>query len=261
MTVKVQALLDTLPAQGCIEDLGLLVDAIRGVFDLKHVAYHAFSLGRTYTVRSASGAGALACSGGVWRRENESVATFSYGAEWGRRYEEAEFWRIDPVVEAAVQSFVPVDWKAADWSMRKRRDFLREAVDSGVGRQGYTIPIRGPDGQFAVFTVNKDATDDEWDRYLSEYRGDFLIVSHFFHQKVLEIERVFGPPATPQLSAREKDALTYLSAGKSRAQVAHVMQISENTLRVYLDSARHKLGALNITHAVAIGVQRGILNI
>jgi DNA-binding CsgD family transcriptional regulator len=39
------------------------------------------------------------------------------------------------------------------------------------------------------------------------------------------------------------------------------MNISENTLRVYIDSARHKLGALNIPHAVALGVSRGLISI
>jgi len=49
--------------------------------------------------------------------------------------------------------------------------------------------------------------------------------------------------------------------GKNRSQIAYDLKISENTLRVYIDSARHKLGALNIPHAVAIGIHRGIINI
>lgn len=260
MSSKTQILFESLEDPVSIENLGLLIDRIRDVFDVAHVAYHAFSLGQTYTVFS-SGGGALARGAGVWRREGSSLAAFSYGETWGRRYEEQEYWRIDPVVDSALKSFLPIDWKKADWSSKRRRQFLREAVDIGVGNQGYTIPIRGPDGQFAIFTVNKNTTDDNWARYIEEFKSDFLVVAHFFHQKVLEIERVFGPAPVPQLSSREKEALTHLSVGKSRSQAAYEMKISENTLRIYLDSARHKLAALNTTHAVAVGVQRGILNI
>ena len=260
MSSKVQILFESLSDPVSIENLGLLIDRIRDVFDVAHVAYHAFTLGQTYTAHSSAG-GLLNADAGVWRREGSSVAAFSYGTQWGQRYEEQEYWRIDPVVDSALKSFVPIDWKKADWSSKRRRQFLKEAVDVGVGTQGYTIPIRGPDGQFAIFTINKNCPDEEWQRYVDEHKSDFLVVAHFFHQKVLEVERIFGPPPTVQLSGREKEALTHLSTGKSRAQAAHHMKISENTIRIYLDSARHKLGALNTVHAVAVGVQRGILNI
>lgn len=260
MTSKLQTLFESLSDPVSIESLGLLIERIRDVYDVTHVAYHAFSLGGSYSVRS-SASGELTAQNGVWRREGGSVAAFSYGRTWGERYESQEYWRIDPVVDSAIKSFLPIDWKNADWSTRKRKEFLQEAVGIGVGTQGYTIPIRGPDGQFAIFTVNKNASDAEWLRFIEEFKSDFLVVAHFFHQKVLEIERVFGLPPVPQLSTREREALSYLSAGKSRAQVAYEMKISENTLRIYLDSARHKMGALNITHAVAVCIQRGILNI
>jgi DNA-binding CsgD family transcriptional regulator len=64
-----------------------------------------------------------------------------------------------------------------------------------------------------------------------------------------------------KLSPREKDVLTLISTGQRRAQVADSLKISESTLRVYIDSARHKLGALNVFHAVAIAVKTGIIKV
>ncbi|MCU0855274.1 MAG: helix-turn-helix transcriptional regulator, partial [Rhodobacteraceae bacterium] len=55
------------------------------------------------------------------------------------------------------------------------------------------------------------------------------------------------------------EALSLLSLGQSRAEVADTLQISENTLRAYIDSARHKLGAMNVTHAVALALARGVI--
>ncbi len=57
--------------------------------------------------------------------------------------------------------------------------------------------------------------------------------------------------------------MTLLAMGYSRAQVAETLSISEHTLRVYIESARFKLGAMNTTHAVAQrpepGVDRGLI--
>ncbi len=260
MSSKVQMLFEALGDPVSIENLGLLVDRIRDVFDVAHVAYIALSLGRDYVVASRT-VGELSNNAGFWWREAGSLATVSYSPEWGARYSEAGYARIDPVVEGASRSFLPINWKSLPWDTRKRRQFLMEAVECGLGNQGYTVPVRGPNGQFALFVVNSTATDSEWQNFIETHKSDLLIVAHFFHQKVLEIEKIFGSPPAPVLSSREKDVLTYIALGKSRAQVAYDLKISENTLRVYLDSARHKLCALNIQHAVAIGVQKGLINV
>ena len=53
--------------------------------------------------------------------------------------------------------------------------------------------------------------------------------------------------------------MTLLAIGYSRAQVAETLAISEHTLRVYIESARFKLGAANTTHAVARALSRGLI--
>jgi DNA-binding CsgD family transcriptional regulator len=259
MTEKVQELFEALPERGCIEDLGIVIEKIRDIYALDHVVYHALSLGAADQALKQNGTGALKRDSGLWLRDPEAFVTFTYSSEWGKRYLEADYRRIDPVVEGAISGFMPLDWKALPWDTKKRRQMRFESVECGLGNQGCTIPIRGPDGQFAIFTVNKSCSDEEWERYLGEYKGEMMIVAHFFHQKVLEIESVFGSPQPIKLSDRERDALSYIAAGRSRAQAADKLQISENTLRVYLDTARHKLGALNLPHAIALAVRKGFL--
>ena len=61
------------------------------------------------------------------------------------------------------------------------------------------------------------------------------------------------------LSPREVDAVTLLAIGYNRAQVAQTLTISEHTVRVYVESARFKLGAMNSTHAVARAISRGLI--
>jgi LuxR family transcriptional regulator, quorum-sensing system regulator RaiR len=73
----------------------------------------------------------------------------------------------------------------------------------------------------------------------------------------LKIERGTDKLADQPLSPRELDVLTLIGMGKSRGHAADRLSISEHTLRVYIESARFKLGAANTTHAVALAMARG----
>lgn len=183
----------------------------------------------------------------------------TYSDAWQQKYIEENYLRIDPVVQGCFQRFHPVDWKRLDWSGKAARAFLRVSTEYGVGNQGFSVPIRGPNGQFALFTVNHTCDDDTWANFTQEHRRDLILIAHYFNEKALE----FGPDRQPEqqqaLSPREIDAMTLLAIGYSRAQVANSLSISEHTLRVYIESARYKLGALNTTHAVARAMSRGLI--
>lgn len=260
MTAEIQRLIAEVPVTGSIEDLGVVVDQLRDIYQLQHVVYHATHLGAEFAATAKNAHGGLAGNVGFWWIEDGQLATTTYSAAWIARYLDAGYVRIDPVVEAARGAYVPIDWKTLDWSSKRRKAFLREAMSAGIGNQGYTIPVRGPNSQFAMFTLNKSCSDEEWERFKENYNSDLLIISHYYHQKVAEVVGVSKTQKT-MLSSREHEALKGLSLGKNRATIAHDLGVSENTLRVYIDSARHKLGALNTAHAVAISISKGLVSI
>lgn len=183
----------------------------------------------------------------------------TYSESWIERYQHEEYVRVDPVVSGCYQNFHPVDWRRLDWSPRKVRGFQRDAMSHGVGNQGYSIPIRGPSGQFAVFTVNHNSSDSEWDAFIEAHNRELLLLAHFFNRKALEFEPGRLDLQDISLSPREVDALTLLAHGQSRARVARALSISEHTLRVYIESARYKLGAANTTHAIARATSMGLI--
>ena len=152
-----------------------------------------------------------------------------------------------------------MDWKTLDWSSPAARQMMREAMAHGLGNQGWSVPIWGPQGEFALFAVNHTTDDASWEAFTESNAKDMLLVSHLMHQQAMRIINKETEAPTTELSPREREALIQLSLGQSRAAVADALQISENTLRAYIDSARHKLGALNVTHAVALALARGII--
>ncbi|MCB1339756.1 MAG: LuxR family transcriptional regulator [Pseudooceanicola sp.] len=218
-----------------LEDLFRVVYAIRDVFEIDHAVYH-------------------------WvDAKGDQYGCGTYSQAWADRYLSRNYIRVDPVIVGCFQRFHPVDWKRLDWSSKTAREFLLDAREHGVGNQGYSIPIRGPNGQFALFTANHTCDDATWAQMQEVNGRDLILVAHYMNRKALEFEPSRTPDTARQLSPREVDAMTLLAMGYSRSQVAESLSISEHTLRVYIESARFKLGALNTTHAVARAIGFGLI--
>jgi DNA-binding CsgD family transcriptional regulator len=210
-------------------------EAIREHFGIDHIVYH--------WVDSAG----------------DQYGCGTYSDAWRVRYLEQNYLRVDPVILGCYQHFHPVDWKRLDWSARSARAFLAEALSYGVGNQGYSVPIRGPNGQFALFTCNHTCDDEEWAAFTEQNSRDLILIGHYFNRKALDFEPGRTSDLAQPLSPREIDAMTLIALGYNRAQVASSLAISEHTLRVYIESARFKLGALNTTHAVARALTCGLI--
>lgn len=236
-----------------------IIDAIRSVYDVDHVCYYARSLGLDAREREDYFVGSLPIVDGHIRHGGRMVAAMSYSADWMARYVEANFTTTDPVLLEATQRFDPVDWTEINWERNKGVDFFEEAVDFGLGNQGYSVPVRGPAGQFAIFNINKTCSSETWQKFLREHRGDMMLLAHFTHQQILKVAGHEPKRTSRPLSNRERDAIRLIADGLSRGQAADKLGISENTFRVYIDSARHKLGALNIPHAIALAAHRGLI--
>ena len=247
----------------CIQDLaelGDIIEAIKNVYDVDHVYYYAVSLGLDVPVFHETRGGGMTNDAGIWRRDGRSMGALSYSSEWIHRYFEAHYETVDPVLLSASTAFAPLNWTDLDWSGKLQRRFFQEANDCGVGNQGYTVPVRGPNGQFALFSINKTCSGEVWSKILAEHATDFMLLAHYTHQQALRLSHAEAEKQQRPLSARERDALRLIADGRSRGQAADTLGISENTFRVYIDSARHKLGALNIPHAVALAAYRGVIS-
>lgn len=232
-----ESFLERLQKVATLDDLDNVILSLGGELDVEHVVYHSVnSIGDQYAVTT-------------------------YAPNWVDHYLGNDYARIDPVVQACLRRFHPVDWKRLSWTGKTTQNFMHEAVDAGVGNQGFSIPIRGPSGQFALFTVSSRDSDDLWTKYTEDYARSLILASHYVNQKAIEIELGTDQADIVSLSPRETDALTLLALGYSRAQASDSLSISEHTLRVYIESARFKLSAMNTTHAVARAMNHGLLNI
>jgi DNA-binding CsgD family transcriptional regulator len=218
-----------------LDQIQALIVALRDHYCVDHIVYHWVS------------------------SDGEQYGCGTYDPVWVQRYVDLDYLRVDPVVIGCFQRFHPVEWKRLDWSSKAARAFRGDAIAHGVGNQGFSIPIRGPSGQFALFTLSHTCDDATWAAYTTDNQRDLILIAHYFNQKALEFEKGRSPEPAKSLSPREIDALTFLAMGYGRAQVADMLEISEHTLRAYIESARFKLGAINTIHAVSRALSEGLI--
>lgn len=235
MRGDLETTLDRLQQATSLAELQAETSVLRDTLGIAHIVYHWTNL------------------------KGEQFGAGTYTPEWAVHYVQQGYMRIDPVLNGCFQRFHPVEWSQLDWSGRVQRAFRDESIDAGVGEQGTSVPIRGPNGQFAVFTATADESEASWAAFSGEMMRSLILVAHFFNQKALEIRQGSDEASLLRLSPREIDALSMLAVGYSRGQAAERLSISEHTLRVYIESARAKLGAANTTHAVAKALTLGLI--
>ena len=63
------------------------------------------------------------------------------------------------------------------------------------------------------------------------------------------------------LSSREIDVLRLIATGNANKEIAHQLSITEETVKSHVTSILAKLGANDRTHAVTIGLRRGIIEL
>ncbi|MFN3889422.1 MAG: LuxR family transcriptional regulator [Beijerinckiaceae bacterium] len=191
---------------------------------------------------------------------DQTVVWTTYSREWEAHYFQNSYHRIDPVVAIDRSSLLPVDWSLVARDSKIVKRFFGEAAEFKVGDQGVAIPVRGPLGDRAIFAVSSDLKRTEWEKLREEILPKLVVAAHFVHHSAMQEVGVYkGTEETVRLAPRETACLRWAAAGKSFKDISCILGISERVTRAYLDTARHKLNALNITHAVSKAVSFGLI--
>jgi DNA-binding CsgD family transcriptional regulator len=193
----------------------------------------------------------------VGRTDIEFATTYDTG--WVNRYTERRYQDIDPVVRLTRNRLLPLDWSSIEINHPSEQRFFDEAVEYGVGRNGVSVPIRGPNREASVFSATVDLTGADWRAIRRNLVSVVQVFGYEFQKTLLES----APPAPDEvrarLSRREIETLRWASEGKTAWETAIILGISPLTVKQYLASAISKLDSVNKIHAVAKAVRMNII--
>lgn len=90
-------------------------------------------------------------------------------------------------------------------------------------------------------------------RELAELMLDCMRIFSRFQEKIL------AGDSSSQLTPREIEVVRWTSEGKTSAEIAIILGLSEHTVISHITSSARKLNAVNRVHMIAIAVRRGIV--
>ena len=191
----------------------------------------------------------LITSGTRPMRERLLGATMPDG--WLENYQARNYETVCPLMPRARAAERPFRWHAQDWDNDagpQRRAWRDDTIASGI-RGGIGVPCMGH-GENRAILLGGDRPDlHPDDRRTLHYAGLAAL------QRMQELSAPHAP--LPALSARERECLTWVAAGKSDWEIGEILTLSNKTVNIYIERAKHKLGAATRVQAVVKALQDG----
>lgn len=86
------------------------------------------------------------------------------------------------------------------------------------------------------------------------------LIANGLFDRLVEIDSDQPGANDCRLTIRERQCLTWTSAGKTSAEIAGILGLSEHTINQYITSSGQKLGAVNRTQAVAKAIRLRLID-
>jgi len=88
---------------------------------------------------------------------------------------------------------------------------------------------------------------------------DFEMLGVVVENRLRRADGRAGPESRFHLTEREKEVLTWVGRGKTSAEIAIILGLSERTVNFHCDQAMRRLEVINRTQAVAKAIAQGLI--
>ncbi len=220
------------------QDLGETLKAIASEIGVRHIACLRFPLDK-------------GCEASL----TTAITTYSRG--WQTQYFLKDYVHTDPVVAHGRNALLPFDWEKLASDDPTVLAFFADAAKHGVGRNGLSIPVRNRRGAHTLVSYTSDHTKTEWARLQRQNMATLQKLSILIDSAVDVYSKLPLPAVT--LSRREELCLIWAARGKTAQEIAGVLNLTFNSVKTYLDTARHKLHCMTLTQAIAVAVATGVI--
>jgi LuxR family transcriptional regulator, quorum-sensing system regulator SolR len=185
-----------------------------------------------------------------------TVMHSNYPPLWLSRYRDQGYMEIDPTVSHGMRSSAPVVWSDAFFAGVPH--LWKEAQSHGL-RFGWAQSRRDPEGTYSLLVLarSKNVLGQE-ELARSTPRMQWLLHASHECMKASCTDPGLVQPAAG-LSDREIDILRWTAEGKTAAELAEILKISERTVNFHINNAVSKLGVCNKTSAAVRAAMLGLL--
>jgi LuxR family quorum sensing-dependent transcriptional regulator len=201
------------------------------------------------------------------------------GPAWVAEYTDNGFVHVDPCLIRVRRTNTPFAWGSIELPPSTGRhrpgavQTMEAARDHGF-TEGFVVPFHFRDRLGCTFSSStvffwKD-TQQRFRHLLETHRNELHLTVLCWVQRAVDVvaaEHRQRPPflRPPEegvaglLTERERAVIAWAARGKTGAETADILKLSDETVATYMRTAQRKLGAANKTHAVAKAIVLGVI--
>jgi LuxR family quorum-sensing transcriptional regulator LasR len=186
----------------------------------------------------------------------------NYPQQWQATYKREKMDAIDPILSHCRNSSIPITWRPDIFVTPAQQALYQEASNHGL-RFGISLPIHGPDGEFGMLSCASCSNDDAM-RLLDD--AEFLAHLALMRDYAFESSRRFfkkhqDSDKLVKLTARERECLTWLVAGKSSWEISKIINCAEVTVNFHINNIKGKFNVRTRQQAIAKAIMAGALSV
>lgn len=177
---------------------------------------------------------------------------------WYEHYAQSNYMVCDPVFRNCRSTTTPFEWEEAHYDPDAddgADEVMQRARDFGMAR-GFSVPIHGPDGYEACFSMSGRAPD-----LSGRTKPAMHMIAMYAFERARVVARKPLRGVSNPLTRREQEVLTWAALGKTARDTAEILKITERTAIAHTVNATHKLGAANRTQAVVRAMQSKFIRV
>ncbi|MBE0630889.1 MAG: autoinducer binding domain-containing protein [Burkholderia vietnamiensis] len=174
---------------------------------------------------------------------------------WRAHYAQKRYQHADPVLHYGQACTRPMPWPGP---LAGHDAFWRDAADFGL-RHGWSQTLRDHRGAMGTFSLVRGGPPISPEE-LRRTEPEMIWLCQFVHATMsnLIVSDVM-PSGAMRLSLREKEVLHWTAEGKTAAEVAAILLLTERNVGFHIQNAMDKLDATNKTHATVKAAMLGLI--
>lgn len=189
----------------------------------------------------------------------ETFVVSNYPRQWQALYVEKNYLRIDPVVTNAKHGSPLFTWSGEDARRLGRRavsQFFTDAARFGIcSGLSVSVPVGFRDRM--VFTLAGSEPRVQVDGGIDPVTAAVAVA--FVHSRLAGATGDATLASQINLSPREAECLRWFAEGVSMPDIALMLNLSERTVRSYIDESTRKVGAANNRQAGTMATRMGLI--
>ncbi|WP_245325437.1 autoinducer binding domain-containing protein [Bradyrhizobium sp. CCH5-F6] len=190
---------------------------------------------------------------------SRTYAVSNYPKEWQRRYFEARYTSIDPVVRTAATTLRAFVWSGEHRQRSESKEirrFYSEAGDHGI-RSGISIPVRTARRHMSMLTLASSRPTLTLEHDIDQIAAVTAVA--FLHAKIEQHSTTPTAQLSLSLTPRQANCLKWSAEGKSMKAIATIENMSFATVNFHLNNARKNLDAVSLAQATALATKLGLI--